>query len=113
MEALISKDKINENMRQSALERMIVKTTALEELDKIGRRYARGGNYNISLLAWMHAEKLGCKKYRKNITVQMFKGDIHDTVRQHALKMVRQWLDEGDAEVQEALRLIKAIYGDE
>lgn len=73
METLISKDKINENMRQSTLERMIVKTTALEELDKIGRRYARGGNYNISLLAWMRAGKLGCKKYRKNITVQMFK----------------------------------------
>ena len=100
-------------MHQSTLERMIVETTALEELDKIGRRYARGGNDNISPLVWMRVKELGCKKYRKSITVQMFKGDIHDAVRQHAAKMVRQWLDEGDAEVQEALRLIKAIYGDE
>ena len=92
---------------------MIAGTADLEELDKIGRRYARGGNDNISLQAWMRAEELGCKKYRKNITVQMFKGDIQDAVRKHAVKMVKQWLNEGDAEVQEALRLVKAIYGDE
>ena len=98
-------------MHQSTLERMIAGTADLEELDKIGLRYARGGNDNISLLAWMRAEELGCKKYRKNITVQMFRGDIQDVVHKHAAKMVRQWLDEGDAEVKETLRLMNAVYG--
>lgn len=98
-------------MRQSTLERMIAETADLEELDKIGRRYARGGNDNISLLAWVRAEELGCKKYRKNITAQMFKGSVQDDVRRHAVNMVRLWLQEGDAEVQEMLRLMKTIYG--
>lgn len=98
-------------MRLSTLERMIAETADLEELDKIGRRYARGGNDNISLLAWMRAEELGCKKYRKNITAQMFKGSVQDDVRQHAVNMVRLWLQKGDAEVQEMLLLMKTIYG--
>lgn len=98
-------------MRHSTLERMIVEAADLEELDEIGRRYARGGNDNISLLVWMRAEELGCKKYRKNITAQMFKGRVQDDVRHHAVKMVRKWLDEGDADVQEMLRFMKTIYG--
>lgn len=97
-------------MRQSTLEQQIAGTADLEELDRIGRRYANGGNDTVALLAWLRAEELGCKKYRKGITAMLFRSSVQGDVRRKAEAMVKQWVDDGDADVLEMMDILKAIY---
>ena len=97
-------------MRQSTLEHQIAGTTDLEELDRIGQRYASGGNDTVALLAWLRAEELGCKKYRKGITAMLFRSGVQGDVRRKAEAMVRQWVDDGDADVLEMMDTLKACY---
>ena len=97
-------------MLKSTLEQQIAGMTNLEELDKIAFRYANGGNRTIALLAWIRAEELGCMKYRKNITAQLFYNDIQGTERRKAETMVKQWIKDGDKDTIEALQLMKYIF---
>ena len=93
-------------------EQQIVGTTDLEELDRIGQRYASGGNDTVALLAWLRAEELGCKKYRKGITAMLFRSGVQGDVRRKAEAMLRQWVDDGDADadVLEMTDILKACY---
>ena len=97
-------------MRRPTVERRIAETSDFEELNRIGHQYANGGNYATALLAWMRAEELGCTKYRNNIVALLFKNDIQGYERQRAEAMVKQWLKDGDADVQESLRVLKSVY---
>ena len=83
----------------------------LEELDRIACRYAQGGNKAYALLAWLRAEDLGCMKYRKNITAQLFSPELCGEERKRVTAMVRQWLKDGDKDAIEAIELMKAIHG--
>lgn len=98
-------------MPTSKLEQQIAEMSDLEELDRIGYRYANGGNAPIALRAWMRAEELGCTKYRKNITGKLFSADVQGTLRKKAVAMVKQWLKEGDEGIKETLDLMMSIYG--
>lgn len=40
----------------------------------------------------------------------MFKNDIQGYERQKAEAMIKQWLKDGDADVQESLRVLKSVY---
>ena len=97
-------------MRKSTIEGKIAELTDLDELEWLGKQYAKGGNYATALLAWMRAEELGCTKYRKSIIALLFKNDIQGYERQRAEAMVEQWLKDGDADVQESLQTMKSIY---
>lgn len=97
-------------MHKSTVERRIAETSDFEELNRISLQYANGGNYATALLAWMRAEELGCTKYRKNIVALLFKNDIQGYERQKAEAMIKQWLKDGDADVQESLRILKSVY---
>lgn len=97
-------------MRRPTVERRIAETSDFEELNRIGHQYVNGGNYTTALLAWMRAEELGCIKYRKNIVALLFKNDIQGYERQRAEAMVKQWLKDGDADVQESLRVLNSVY---
>lgn len=94
-------------MRKSTLEQQIAEMSELEELDKTVYRYANGGNRTIALMAWMRAEELGCTKYRKNITAQLFYNDVQGAERRKAEAMVGQWLKDGDKDTIEAIELMK------
>lgn len=98
-------------MSTSKLEQQIAEMSDLEELDRIGYRYANGGNAPIALRAWMRAEELGCTKYRKNITSKLFSADVQGTLRKKAVAMVKQWLKEDDENAKETINLIMSIYG--
>ena len=97
-------------MRKSTIEGKIAELTDLDELECLGKQYAKGGNYATALLAWMRAEELGCTIYRKNIVALLFKNDIQEHERQRVEAMVEQWLKDGDADVQESLRVLKSVY---
>lgn len=94
----------------TTIEGRIAELTDLDNLERIGKKYANGGNYTTALLAWMRAEELGCTKYRKNIVALLFKNDIQGYERQKAEAMIKQWLKDGDADVQESLRILKSVY---
>lgn len=98
-------------MHKSTLEQQINEMSDLEELDKMAYRYAKGGNRTIALMAWMRAEELGCTKYRKNITAQLFYNDVQGAERRKAEAMVAQWVKDGDKDAIEAIELMKAIHG--
>ena len=98
-------------MRKSTLEQQIAEMSDLDELDKMAYRYANGGNCTVALMAWMRAEELGCTKYRKNITAQLFYNDVQGAERRKAEAMVAQWLKDGDKDAIEAIELMKAIHG--
>lgn len=98
------------SMCKSTIEGRIAELTDLDNLERIGKKYANGGNYTTALLAWMRAEELGCTKYRINIVALLFKNDIQGYERQRAEAMVKQWLKDGDADVQESLRVLKSVY---
>ena len=97
-------------MRKSTLEQQIARMSDLEELDRIAYRYAQGGNTGYALLAWMRAEELGCTKYRKSITAQLFSQDLHGEDRKRVTTMVKQWVKEDDKDVKEVIELMKAIH---
>ena len=97
-------------MRKPTLEQQIAELSDLEELDKMAYRYANGGNRTIALIAWMRAEELGCTKYRKNITIQLFYNDVQGAERRKAEAMVGRWLKDGDKDAIEAIELMKAIH---
>ena len=98
-------------MHKSTLEQQINELSDLEELDRIAHRYAQGGNKAYALLAWLRAEELGCTKYRKNITVQLFYNDVQGAERRKAEAMVKHWVKDGDKDAIEAIELMKAIHG--
>ena len=98
-------------MRKSSLEQQINKMSDLEELERIAFRYAQGGNKAYALLAWLRAEELGCKKYRKSITAQFFSPELHGDERKRVTAMVKQWVKEDDKDVKETIELMKAIHG--
>ena len=97
-------------MHKSTLEQQINEMSDLEELDRIACRYAQGGNKAYALLAWLRAEELGCTKYRKNITIQLFYNDVQGAERRKAEAMVGRWLKDGDKDAIEAIELMKAIH---
>ena len=98
-------------MRKSSLEQQINEMSDLEELERIAFRYAQGGNKAYALLAWLRAEELGCKKYRKSITAQFFSPELHGDERKRVTAMVKQWVKEDDKDVKETIELMKAIHG--
>ena len=98
-------------MHKSTLEQQINEMSDLEELERIAFRYAQGGNKAYALLAWLRAEELGCKKYRKSITAQFFSPELHGDERKRVTAMVKQWVKEDDKDVKETIELMKAIHG--
>ena len=98
-------------MHKSSLAQQIAEMSDLEELDRIACRYAQGRNKAYALLAWMRAEELGCTKYRKGITAELFSPELHGEERKRVTAMVKQWVKEDDKDVKEAIGLMKAIHG--
>ena len=89
------------------IERNIHEMTDAEELDLIGQRYANSGNYVVAMKAWLRAAELGNKEVRPRIATIFFRGcwSKGNVDYQKAIKLIRQWREEGDEEVIKALEL--------
>ena len=89
------------------IEHNIQELTDVAELSRIGCQYANSGNFIVAMKAWLRAAELGDKQCRPSI-VRTYLSKSWSTKNEDyskAVKLIKQWREEGDKEVEKAIEL--------
>lgn len=94
------------------VEQRIVQLTDVEELNRIGGKYASSGNHIVAMKAFLRAAELGdtkcCSKIASIFLSRCWSYDNEDYRK--AADLIKQWREEGDEEVEYTLDLQKRLW---
>jgi len=102
------------NMTGGTGKRYILMQPAGYEGYYVGQKYAGSGNCTVAMKALLRAAELGDRQCRPGITAIYFLGygSIGNEDHCKAAEFIRQWREEGDEEVEQAIELQIKIRSD-